>query len=143
MRLTFCYLAPTVFTRFSITVSHFNKHEISFSKWYSTFFYLEYFRSDSKKSTKGPKQFLQNFAILFSKMIFPQNGIFHLSNQVFHHWFWIRTVFWALTLLVFIKYTFLMAIFHVTKVLKSSLWWKSLLSMFLTSISNYGSIIQK
>ena len=68
MRLTFCYLAPEVFTRFSITVSHFNKHKISFSKWYSTFFYLKYFRNNSKKSKKGPKQFLHNFAIFFPKL---------------------------------------------------------------------------
>ena len=65
MRLTFYYLAPAVLTRFSITVSHFNKHKISFSKWYNTYFYLTYFRSYSKKSKKVPNQFLQNFAIFF------------------------------------------------------------------------------
>ena len=67
MALTFCYLASTVFAQFSITVSHFNKHKICFSKWYSTLLYLEYFRNNSKKSKKVPKQFLHNFTIFFQR----------------------------------------------------------------------------
>ena len=70
MELTFCYLVPTISTRFSIAVPRFDKHKNTFSKWYSTFFYYEYFRNYSKKSKKVPKQVLHNFANFFLRSFF-------------------------------------------------------------------------
>ena len=65
MGLTFCYVAPSFLNGFCTTISHFNEQEISFPKWYSTFFKLKNSRSNGKKYEKLCNSILHNFDRFF------------------------------------------------------------------------------
>ena len=81
----FCFIVIPNTISSEIIVLQFNKREISFPKWYKTFFYSKYFRSQGRKSKYVNQSYYSKTLTLrrnFNfRVIFNLKTVFSLSDQ--------------------------------------------------------------